>query len=331
MIASETETGFEYGESGEYGEYGEQGEYGEYGEYGEQESEQFLGSILGSALGGEVASPLSEAQEVELASELLEISSEEELEQFLGGLIKKVGGFVKGPVGRALGGVLKSVAKKALPIVGGALGSFVAPGVGTAIGSKLGSLASGLFEVELEALPAEQAEFEVARRLVGLTAASARLASAARPTRGMTPHTLARAAVAQAARRYAPGVSRQMMQALRAQAAQRRTSPAYQMGGRRAPAGVAGAVGAAPAGSPAAYWPRRPGYRPPMYVPAAGYPSTYPSAAMQEPGGDGAGGDTWADEPLAEPAGAGAASHNGGLASGGSWVRRGRRIIVFGV
>jgi len=41
------------------------------------------------------------------ASELLEISSEEELEQFLGGLIKKVGGFVRGPVGQALGGVLK--------------------------------------------------------------------------------------------------------------------------------------------------------------------------------------------------------------------------------
>ena len=39
---------------------------------------------------------------------------------------------IKSPIGRALGGILKGVAKKALPVVGGALGSMVAPGVGTA-------------------------------------------------------------------------------------------------------------------------------------------------------------------------------------------------------
>jgi len=46
----------------------------------------------------------------------------------LGNLIKKVGGavgkFVKSPVGKAIGGVLKGVAKKALPIAGGALGAY---------------------------------------------------------------------------------------------------------------------------------------------------------------------------------------------------------------
>src|SRR5262245_6528275 len=154
----------------EYGEF-EQVELGEAGEF-EYEGAEF------EALGeyGE-ANVLTESEEIELASELLEITSEQELEQFLGNVFKKVargvGSFVKSPVGRALGGVLKNVAKKALPVVGGALGSMVAPGIGTAIGSKLGSLAGGLFEVELESMTPENAEYEVARRYVNLAAASA--------------------------------------------------------------------------------------------------------------------------------------------------------------
>lgn len=102
----------------EYGEF-EQVELGEAAEF-EYEAAEF------EALGefGE-ASALTEAEEIELASELLEITSEQELEQFLGNVFRKVargvGSFVKSPVGRALGGVLKNVAKKALPVVGGAL------------------------------------------------------------------------------------------------------------------------------------------------------------------------------------------------------------------
>src|SRR5215470_17814172 len=191
MNPYETAVGSEFGEFEEIGE----GAFGEY-EFGHEAHEQFLGGILGSLLGGEVGGPLSEEQEIELASELLEISNEQELEQFLGGLFKKVsqgvGSFIKSPVGRALGGVLKNVAKKALPVVGGALGSMVAPGIGTAIGSKLGSMASGMFELELESLPLEQAEFEVARRTVGLTAAAAHTAARARPHPGTSPHTVAR-------------------------------------------------------------------------------------------------------------------------------------------
>ena len=116
---------------------------------------------------------------MEAAAELLEVTNEAELEQFLGNLFKKVasgvGGFVKSSAGKALGGILKNIAKKALPIVGGALGSFVAPGVGTAIGSKLGSMASGLFEVELEGMDEQEAEFEVARRYVRLASTAARM------------------------------------------------------------------------------------------------------------------------------------------------------------
>lgn len=200
------EAGFETGEYEEIGElaeggFGEQEEFGEFAEAGEF---------------GEVGSPLSESEQMELAAELLEISSEEELEQFLGGLFKKVsrgvGSFIKSPVGRALGGVLKSVAKKALPVVGGALGSMVAPGVGTAIGAKLGSMAGGLFE--LEGVPLEQAEYEVARRYVNLAATSMRNAARTRPRPGMHPLAIARISVARAARSHAPGLYRAMVRRL---------------------------------------------------------------------------------------------------------------------
>src|SRR5262245_42957740 len=86
-----------------------------------------------------------ESLETNLAGELLEITSEEELARFLGKLassvIKGASSFIKSPIGKAVGGVLKNVAKTALPVVGGALGSMVLPGAGTAIGAKLGSLA----------------------------------------------------------------------------------------------------------------------------------------------------------------------------------------------
>ena len=52
-------------------------------------------------------------------------------------------------IAKPLGGVLKAVAKKALPFVGGALGSFIPiPGVGTAIGGALGSAVSKALELE---------------------------------------------------------------------------------------------------------------------------------------------------------------------------------------
>src|SRR5262245_38518472 len=72
----------------------------------------------------EMESPFNDLQEMELAAELLSVQSEEELEQFLGNLfkkvwkgLKKVGSFV-GRVAKPLGGILKGIAKKALPVVG---------------------------------------------------------------------------------------------------------------------------------------------------------------------------------------------------------------------
>ncbi len=192
-----------YASEMEFGEFGEMEGEGEYGEYGEYEGEQ-----------GGAAGLLTEAQEIELASELLEVSNEAELEQFLGGLISKIGkaagGLIKSPVGQALGGMLKGVVKQALPMVGGALGSMIAPGVGTALGSQLGSAASGMFELELESMPQEAAEFEVAKQLVGLTTTAA--SHAAHAPADANPRAVAHDALAQAAHEYAPGLHRQMMQ-----------------------------------------------------------------------------------------------------------------------
>jgi hypothetical protein len=156
-------------------------------------------------------SPLSEAEEMELAAELLEITDEAELDQFLGGLFKKVGRgigrFVRSPIGRALGGVLKKVGKVALPIAGKAVGGFFGGPVGAALGGKLGSLATRLFEVDLEGMSYEDQEFEVARRFVRLAATAAKNAALAPTTQN--PRTAAMKALATAARKYAPGLLRQ--------------------------------------------------------------------------------------------------------------------------
>jgi hypothetical protein len=275
----------------------------------EGEDEQFLGDILG-ALTGEGESPLSEEQEMELTAELLEITSEEELEEFLGNLIKgvakKVGGFIKSPVGKQLGGILKGIAKKALPVVGGALGSFVAPGVGTAIGSKLGSMASGLFEVETAGMSQEQAQFEVARRYVRLASTAAQHAATA-PRNAPTPKVV-RIAITEAARHHAPGLLR----------------------GTTAGTGL-----------PPRQVPRRPGTRaqPPSArrrygarpLGAAAFPVG--SSTVFVPGGNGDQTSTTAQPSYGPPEWAQPepAPQYLGRARSGRWMRRGSKIVLYGV
>ncbi|BCQ26130.1 hypothetical protein NK8_43140 [Caballeronia sp. NK8] len=149
-----------------------------------------------------------EMQEMELAAELLAVSNEQEMEQFLGGLIKSVGraatNFAKSSAGKALGGILRSAAKSALPIVGSALGNFVVPGAGGLIGGKLASMAGSALGLELEGLSNEDREFEVARRLVRIGQhATHHLASMPQQ---MPPARAARIAFLRAARQVAPGL-----------------------------------------------------------------------------------------------------------------------------
>jgi len=176
-------------------------------EWGEAES-PVLGEVYGE-MGLE--SPFNEAEEIELAAELLSVSSEEELDQFLGKLvrgawrgIKKVGKFV-GKIAKPLGGVLKGVAKAALPFVGGALGSFIPiPGVGTALGSALGGALSKALELEFGELEQEEQELEMARRFVRLAGTAARQAALTPPN--TDPQQAVKSAVMAAARQYVPNL-----------------------------------------------------------------------------------------------------------------------------
>jgi hypothetical protein len=189
---------------------------------GEEEyfgEEEFLGE---EEFFGESEAAEAEELELELAAELLEVTNEEELDRFLGNVFKKVGGFVSGavksPVFKALGSVIKPIAKAALPIAGGALGTFVGGPAGAMIGSKLGSAAGNLLGLELEALSAEDREFEVAKRIVRLASGAAEEVRRMRYRPRQNPYYLAKLATMRAGRRY--------LRPMRFQRARRRVAPA---------------------------------------------------------------------------------------------------------
>jgi uncharacterized protein (DUF697 family) len=151
---------------------------------------------------------LSHSQEMELASEFLDVENEQELEQFLGDLIGHVGHalgkIVKSPIGKAIGGVLKKVAKTALPIAGGALGGFVGGPIGAMIGSNLASMAGGALGLELEGLSAEDREFEATRQFIRF--AGQTIANALDSGEYGDPAAVAHRAAVESARVYAPGL-----------------------------------------------------------------------------------------------------------------------------
>ncbi len=151
-----------------------------------------------------------EAEEMELAARLLEITTDEELDQFLGSWIKKawrgVKRLVKSPVGRYLRKGLKWVAKKALPIAGRVVGGYFGGPAGAKAGRRIARMGGRLFGLELEGLSPEDQEFEIARRYV-------RFANSAMRKGASVPHTMhpakaAKAALASAARLHAPGLLR---------------------------------------------------------------------------------------------------------------------------
>ncbi len=127
---------------------------------------------------GELEEILGEQEELELAMELLHVRNDQELEQFLGDLVKSVGrglkavgSFAAKNVLPVVGPVLKQIAKTALPIAGGALGSLIPiPGVGTALGSALGGVVANALEMEVAGLNRNDADVEQARRFVRLAA-----------------------------------------------------------------------------------------------------------------------------------------------------------------
>jgi hypothetical protein len=144
--------------------------------------------------------PFSDAEELELAAELLGVTTEAELEQFLGNLIQRAWKGIKtvgSQVLRPLGGVLKTVAKAALPLAATAAGTFFGGPAGGAIAGKLGSLVSQALEAEAAELVASERDLEKCRqfvRMAGQTARAAALAPA-----GTNPIAVAEQALAKSA------------------------------------------------------------------------------------------------------------------------------------
>lgn len=168
----------------------------------EFESPSFEGNFEGEGI-------LDEDEEMALAAELLNVSDDEELEQFFGKIFKKAkrwGKKINRATGGLLGKALRKVAKKALPVVGGALGNFIVPGAGGLFGAKLASQAGKMFGLELEGMDSDEQEFEVARKFVRFASQAA--ADAADNEAFMSPHQAVRQAMASSARRYAPGLYR---------------------------------------------------------------------------------------------------------------------------
>jgi len=200
--------------------------YGEYAEeYAAEDSEQYAGEYQEEYATGEFENEfesnydsageaetygeysqegtLSEADEMELAAELLSVSNEAELDQFLGKLFKKAGAFVSSALGQDLMDKVKQVAGQAMPLLGSAIGNMVAPGIGGVVGGKL---ASSMLGLELEGLSYEDQEFEVAKQIVRLSGAAAR--NAAQASEYGPPAQVAHEAFAAAAQQYAPGLWR---------------------------------------------------------------------------------------------------------------------------
>lgn len=125
--------------------------------------------------------PMSEEEEEALAAELLGVSNEEEMDQFFGKLFRKLAPVIRGAGkflsknGGPLSGALKGIARKALPFIGGALGTAIPiPGLGTAIGSAVGQAAGNLLEAETDHLEVEEREFQMAKRFVRLASQAVR-------------------------------------------------------------------------------------------------------------------------------------------------------------
>ena len=148
----------------------------------------------------------SDTREMALAGELLEITTEAELDRFLGdlvqGAVSAARTFANSDAGRAVGGLLKSAAKQALPRLGQAVGDWVAPGIGGTIGSKLGSFVGS--RLELEGLSQEDREFEAARAYVRFANEAVQRAASAPP--GVPPAQAAVQAATVAAQRQLPGL-----------------------------------------------------------------------------------------------------------------------------
>lgn len=201
-------------EGGTWGEVsGEQSGFSqEGGTYEFQPGEASLYEDRGSAgeLWGEAVS--HESNELALASELLELATEEELDRFLGdlvsGAVSAARNFAGSAAGRAVGNILKSSARRVLPQLGQAVGNYFVPGTGGQAGRQVGKWLGSKFEtgLQLEGLSAEDRELETARAFIRFATSTAQRAAAI-PT-SVPGAAAARQAAIAAAQQHLPGLLR---------------------------------------------------------------------------------------------------------------------------
>jgi hypothetical protein len=209
-------------EAGQLGEYEAEGVFGETA-LGETVSPELL--EMQQLLAGEVTGETGfggqgEVLEMELASELLEVTNEAELEQFLGDLwnrAKSVYGTVAPAASQALGQLARRGARAALPAIGAAAGKaagrYFAPDwldpyagpAGTAAGRWAGTKLADVLGLELEGVSQEDREFEGAKALVRWLMDAYRRAAVAPPT--APPAAVAKSAAVAAAQRTVPGLA----------------------------------------------------------------------------------------------------------------------------
>jgi hypothetical protein len=143
---------------------------------------------------------------MELAAGLLEVTSEAELDRFLGALVERAGraagSHAGSPTARALAGILTGAARQALPMIGRAIGHRL--GDTTGARSDVVQAAGKYFGLELEGLSPEDQEFEVARSFVRFASEAAKIAAGG--PAGLPPETAAQTAAVRAARRFGPGL-----------------------------------------------------------------------------------------------------------------------------
>lgn len=149
----------------------------------------------------EIAQEFSnEMYEAELANELLNVQSEEELNHFLGNLIKGAWrgakNFYNSSAGQALKNQViagaKSIGRKALPSLGSAVGGYFGGSAGAKLGNQFGDWAAGRFLNEMEMETAGGDQVDNARRLIQMVRRSsgriAHLAQSGQPLNRNTVH-----------------------------------------------------------------------------------------------------------------------------------------------
>lgn len=183
---------------------------GEFEEY-DSETDEFETDELneyGNEMEFEDNEVLSEADEMELASELLEVQDEAELEQFLGSFFRKIkpfaGNFLRSSAGRALGGHLKKFLRGNLGKLTGLAAqglNAVVPGAGilaAPFAQRAGNALGGALGLEFEGLSGEDQEFEAARALVRTGGEAIKQAASMPPN--TPPQVVAQTAMTAAAR-----------------------------------------------------------------------------------------------------------------------------------